>query len=228
MSTSTPRWSGEPGRTRPRRPRSIAPPEARRALAGEDAALVERAVEHALARIRASLRRHGIAAALLFDPVNIRYATGTSIMPIWTLHAIDRYLLVPAEGEPILWECAQAPSDFVSPYPPLETRTATNWSVFGSGERAVGRAGLFAAEVARVLRERGIRDELIGVDRLDGYGFLALQAAGLRLVPAQLPIEQARSVKGPAELELIRRSLRVCEAAVIGLREALRPVMTEN
>ncbi len=225
MSSARPRSSGKP---RPKRPRSIAPAEARRTLHEGDAALVRGAVEYGLARIRAALRRHDIAAALLFDPVNIRYATGTSLMPVWTLHAIDRYLLVPVEGEPILWESALAPADLLSPYPPLETRTATNWSIFGSGEHAGPRAGLFAAEVAGVLQEWGVRDERIGVDRLDAYGFLALQACGVHLVPAQLPIEQARSVKGADELELIRRSLRVCDAAVTSLYEALKPGMTEN
>jgi Xaa-Pro dipeptidase len=228
MRSTTPRWSGESGKPRPTRPRSMASGEASRTRSDVDAALVGGAVTYALARTKAALRRHDIAAALLFDPVNIRYATGTSIMPVWTLHAIDRYLLVPAEGEPILWECASAPAECSSPYPHLETRTATSWSVFGSGEHAGRRAARFAAEVAGVLEVWGIRDERIGVDRLDAYGFLALQAGGVHLVPVQLPIEQARSVKGADELELIRRSLRVCDAAVTGLHEALRPGMTEN
>jgi Xaa-Pro aminopeptidase len=47
-------------------------------------------------------------------------------------------------------------------------------------------------------------------------------------VPAQLAVEQARAVKGPQEIELIRRSLRVCDTAVVSLREELAPGMTEN
>ncbi|WP_176449865.1 M24 family metallopeptidase [Geodermatophilus saharensis] len=192
------------------------------------AALVRGAVEHALARTRDALRRHDLAAALLVDPVNIRYVSGTSTMPVWTLHVIDRYVLVPAEGEPILWEYASAPAELVSPHPHLETRTATSWSVFGSAERARGRAERFAAEVVDVLRQRGIRDARIGVDRLDTYGFLALQEAGVHLAPVQLAIEQARALKGTAEIELIRRSLRACDAAITHLHRTLRPGMTEN
>jgi Xaa-Pro aminopeptidase len=193
-----------------------------------DGALARGAVEYALARVRASLRRHDIAAALLVDPVNVRYASGTSTMPVWTLHSIDRYLLVPVEGEPVLWEYASAPPDLVSPYPGLATRVATSWSVFGAGDGAGGRAALFAADVAGLLRDRGIQGERIGVDRLDAYGFLALQAAGLHLVPAQLAVEQARAVKGPEEIELIRRSVAVADAAVAGLYRTLHPGMTEN
>jgi Xaa-Pro dipeptidase len=180
-----------------------------------------------LARTRSALRRHDIAAAFLIDPVNIRYLTGTSVMPVWTLHSIDRYLLVPAEGEPVLWEFAWAPAVLTSPSA-LETRTAISWSVFGSGEHSADRATRFAAEVVGVLRERGIHDGRMGVDRLDTYGFLALQEAGMHLVPVQLAIEQARAVKGPDEIELIRRSVDVCDAAVTRLHEDLRPDMTEN
>jgi Xaa-Pro aminopeptidase len=144
------------------------------------------------------------------------------------MHAIDRYLLVPADGEPVLWEHGSAPPELVSPHSGTEVRAATSWSVFGHGERAADRATLFAADVAHVLRDRGIGGERIGVDRLDAYGFLALQAAGVHLVPAQLAVEQARAVKGPEEIELMRRSVAVADTAVADLYQALRPGMTEN
>ncbi len=225
MSSTTTRWSARPKPVGPPRAASI---DARSTWPDVDAPLSRGAVEHALARTRASLRRHDIAAALLVDPANVRYASGTSTMPVWTMHAIDRYLLVPAEGEPVLWEYAAAPPELVSPHPDLQIRAATSWAVFGHGEQAGSRAALFAADVVGVLRDRGLAGERIGVDRLDAYGFLALQAAGVHLVPAQLALEQARAVKGADEIELIRRSLAVADAAVTNLYRALRPGMTEN
>jgi hypothetical protein len=70
--------------------------------------------------------------------------------------ALDRPLSLGAgRGEPVLWEYPPAPAEVKSPYPLLETRTATSWSVFGSGERSTDRAALFGAEVADVLREQG-------------------------------------------------------------------------
>src|SRR5918997_1624442 len=154
--------------TRPRHdvPQSVASARTRGAQLEVDAALVSGAVHHGLVRTRDALRRHDLAAALLVDPVNIRYVSGTSTMPVWTLHMIDRYMLVPAESEPILWEYASAPAELVSPDPHLE--------------------------------------------------------------PVQLAIEQARATKGAAEIELIRRSLRVCDAAITHLHQTLRPGMTEN
>ena len=215
-------------RPRPTTPRSVAPTQAREGWPQIEAGRARGAVEWALARTKSALHRHGIAAALLVDPVNVRYTSGTSVMPVWTLHSVDRYILVPADSEPVLWEYPSAPAELVSPYPLLETRKATSWAVFGAGERATERASLFAADVMGVLRERGIEDGVIGIDRLDAYGFLALQDAGLHLVPAQLAIEQARAVKGPDEIELIRHSLHVCDEAVTRLYEDLRPGMTEN
>jgi creatinase/prolidase-like protein len=99
MVTTSP--TGKSRRPKPAAPRSVASTETRQSWPQVDPELARGAVEWALARTRAALRRHDIAAALLIDPVNIRYATGTAIMPVWTLHSIDRYLLVPAEGEPV-------------------------------------------------------------------------------------------------------------------------------
>src|SRR5262245_58457836 len=57
-----------------------------------------------LAKVRAQLVRHGYGAALLSDPMNIRYATGTRNMQVWTLHAPGRYVFVPVEGPVVLFE----------------------------------------------------------------------------------------------------------------------------
>ena len=64
MSVTTTRWSRDAGRPKPERPPLVAPAEARSAWPEVDATLARGAVEHALARTRASLRRHDIAAAL--------------------------------------------------------------------------------------------------------------------------------------------------------------------
>jgi Xaa-Pro aminopeptidase len=100
--------------------------------------------------------------------------------------------------------------------------------VFGAGSRSDERASNFAAEVIRTLNEMDLDEGLVGVDRLDAYGFLALQRAGLTLRPAQLAMEQARAVKSADEIELIRKSVAVCDAAVSHLYANLQPGMTEN
>ena len=41
-----------------------------------------------LERLRAELRKRDYAGAVLFDPMNLRYATGTRNMAVWTMHCL--------------------------------------------------------------------------------------------------------------------------------------------
>lgn len=191
------------------------------------AALVERGVAYGLERTQAALRAEGIGAALLFDAYNIRYVTGTSVMQVWTLHAMDRYVLVPATGRPILWEYPAATTNRPESAA-YSVRTAKSWSVFDVGVHSRTRAAAVAAEVVALLAELDLGDTPLAVDRLDTYGFLALQEAGLSIRPAQLLMESARSVKSVDEVELIRRSVAVADRAVCHLLERLQPGRTEH
>ena len=57
-----------------------------------------------LGRLQAELRRRDYAAAVLYDPINIRYATGSRNMAVWTAHNAARYCFVPAEGKAVLFD----------------------------------------------------------------------------------------------------------------------------
>ena len=55
-----------------------------------------------LARLQAMMRQHDIPICLFFNPANIRYATGTDVMGVWTATTLARYCLIAAEGKPVL------------------------------------------------------------------------------------------------------------------------------
>jgi len=57
-----------------------------------------------LQRLRQELARRDYAGCLLADPINIRYATGSRNMQIWTMHAPSRWAFVPTEGPVVLYE----------------------------------------------------------------------------------------------------------------------------
>ncbi len=57
-----------------------------------------------LNRVTAQLAERDCAAVLLFDPVNIRYATGSRNMQVWTMHNFCRYCIVFQSGEVILYD----------------------------------------------------------------------------------------------------------------------------
>jgi Xaa-Pro aminopeptidase len=60
------------------------------------------------------------------------------------------------------------------------------------------------------------------------YGFTALHKQGLSLTDADETLEAARIIKTPDELELLRQSAAVAEAALYDLEQAIRPGITEN
>ena len=61
-----------------------------------------------LARFRAELVRRDYGAAVLSDPINIRYVTGARNMAVWTMHAPGRYVFVPVDGPVVLFEYASS------------------------------------------------------------------------------------------------------------------------
>lgn len=53
-----------------------------------------------LAKIQRQMAARDIGALLLTDIMNIRYATGVSIMPLWTAVNLAHYVLVPPKAAP--------------------------------------------------------------------------------------------------------------------------------
>ena len=180
-----------------------------------------------LARARAALRRHGLAAALLFDPINVRYVGVPGAFAVFNLHVTFRWALVPVESEPVLWEYPEVLHVTAGRWSG-DVRPAIAWTFFGSGLNTTTDARRFATEIAAVLNERGLLSEQIGVDRLETVGYLALAQAGVRVVDAQPALEQARAVKTLDELAVLRANARACDAAIAQLRAGLRPGVTEN
>jgi len=180
-----------------------------------------------LERAQAGLRESGLAAALLFDPNNVRYAVSIGVAVVENLHTPSRWALVPAEGAPILWEYEDALHLAADRFGG-EVRPAAGWTFFGSGSNSARDAAAFAIEVDDVLRGLGIRGERLGIDRLSAVAFLALQEAGIALADAQAVIEEARGIKTQDETILLRRNARVCDTAVEAMRARIAPGVTEN
>ena len=60
--------------------------------------------QHRLSRIRQRLELDDCAAIVLFDPVNIRYATGSRNMQVWTMHNVCRYTVIFANADTVMFE----------------------------------------------------------------------------------------------------------------------------
>lgn len=184
-----------------------------------------------LGRVREQLRRRDVVGVLLYDPVNVRYATDSTDMQVWCTHNPVRYVWVPTEGPVVLWEFHNC--EHLSYHLDLvdEIRHGQSWFYFGNGPRVSQMAARWAAELADVIRgsARPAGERLrIAVDRLNPEGVQALSFVGIDLADGEEVMELARSLKSADEIRAMRRSICACEAAVGVMEEALRPGMTEN
>jgi len=186
----------------------------------------ERLRRERLAKVQKQMAARGLGALVLTDIMNIRYCTGVSIMPLWNAVNLAHYVLVPAHGEPIIFEYPQA-AHAVKPFW-KDVRPAIYWQARFADELAPVKSEEWAAEIKDVLKSWGVADSAVGVDVLDFYGFTALQKQNLRLMDADLCIEAARIIKTPDEIDLLRLSASVAEAALNDLERALQPGLTEN
>jgi len=181
-----------------------------------------------LGRLRQELRARDYAGALLYDPINIRYACDARNMQVWCLHNAVRYVFVPTEGPVVLFDfhnCAHlsAGNEVVS-----EVRPAVGWFYFAAGDRCAEFARRWAAEVADLVARHGGGNRRLAIDKCEPLGIAALAAHGIEAFDGQEVMERARRIKGPEEVACLKASVGVCEAAMGAMRAALVPGMTEN
>src|SRR3546814_8485372 len=92
----------------------MAPDTARRPATVSDAPDKAALRAWRLGRLRQELKARDYAGALLYDPINIRYACDVRNMQVWCLHNAARYVFVPTEGPVVLFDfhnCAH-PTNF--------------------------------------------------------------------------------------------------------------------
>lgn len=181
-----------------------------------------------LGRLRAELKARDYAGALLYDPINIRYACDARNMQVWCLHNAVRYVFVPTEGPVVLFDfhnCAHlsAGNEVVS-----EVRPAVGWFYFAAGSRCRELAGRWAAEIADLVQRHGGGNRRLAIDKCEPLGIAALAQHGIAVFDGQEVMELARRIKGPEEIACLRASVAVCEEAMAAMRTTLAPGMTEN
>ncbi|MDI3325781.1 Xaa-Pro peptidase family protein [Pontibacterium granulatum] len=189
---------------------------------------LHRTQHYRLERVRQQLRENDYAAILLYDPVNIRYATDSSNMQIWTAHNASRYAMIFANGPVLLWEfhnCEHLAShlDTID-----EIRLAVNWAYFGAGPRVSEKAEQWACEIADLMHQHGGGNKRLAVDKMEPEGVFCLQQKGFSLHQGQPVMEMARALKSDDELELMRWTINVCEHAMERMYQEQRAGMTEN
>ena len=184
--------------------------------------------EYRLARLQEQIIRNDCAGLLLFDPLNIRYATDATNMQLWTTHNPARACFVPPQGNVILWDFHNC--EHLSHHLPLigEVRHGASFFYFETGDRTAAAADEFVAVILDLMARFGGKNKRLAVDRIEHVGYAALRANDVDVLEGQVLTEHARSVKNANELNAMRCAIHACERAVDEMRDAMRPGVSEN
>ncbi len=179
-------------------------------------------------RIQGELQRLGYDGIILKDPLNIRYATGTTNMQLWVAHNSTRYAWIGADGSSILWDFFECEFLAGSSLTVDEVRPAISSIYFIAGPRYAERAKAWADEMLEVIHTHAGKGARIAIDQCELLGYQNLLDGGVTLGNGQEVMEQARHIKGPDEIKAMRCSVHACETTMGEMREALRPGLTER
>lgn len=190
--------------------------------------ILSRMREYRLQRIVGELQNRDLAGVLLFDPLNIRYATDTTNMQLWIAHNHARACFVSATGHVILWDFHNC--EHLSAHLPLikEVRGGAAFFYFETGNRTEEHAAKFAAEVQSVLQEHSGSNRRLAVDKIEMAGFTQLQRLGIEISDGQEVMELARAIKNEDEINAMRCSIASTEIAMKLMHQATVPGVSEN
>lgn len=165
-------------------------------------------------RLTAAIVARGYGGLLLYDPLNIRYATDTTNMQLWNTHNPFRACLLCADGHMVMWEYKNSP--FLVTFNPLvkELRSGATFFYNSTGDRGEAAAAGFAAQVVEVMREHAGTNRRLAVDKIMVHGLRALERAGFEVMEGEEVTERTRAIKGPDDIAAMRCAHHACEASI--------------
>ena len=181
-----------------------------------------------LDKLCTELKKRDYGAALLFDPLNIRYAGDSSNMQLWIAHNPARATFVSADGYMVLWDFHGC--DHLSSYLPLikEVRHGAGFFYFVAGDKEEDLAAGFAAQVNDLMRTHCGNNRRLAIDKIEVAGAHALEKLGIQIGSGQEVCEHARLIKDIDEINAMRCAMATCEISVAAMREALEPGIAET
>ncbi len=165
---------------------------------------------------------------LMFDPLNIRYATDSTNMQLWNAHNPFRALLVCADGYMVIWDYKNSP--FLSTFNPLvrEQRFGADLFYFDRGDKVDVAADAFSNEVRTLIAEHGGGNMRLAVDKIMLHGLRALEAQGFEIMEGEELTEKTRAIKGPDEILAMRCAVHACETSVAAMEHFAREAVPQG
>ena len=179
-------------------------------------------------RIVAQLNELGYDGIVLFDPLNVRYATDSTNMQLWVMHNGARYAFVGADGHVCIWDYENC--EFLSGHSHVvnEVRPAIGSTFFLGGNRWEEQARRWSDDMLDVIGEHCQPGAKIAIDQCHRTGYTMIEAAGYTIGEGGEVMELARRIKSPDEIKAMRCVAHACEASMAEMQEQLRPGMTER
>ena len=162
------------------------------------------------------------AGLLMFDPLNIRYATDSTNMQLWNTHNPFRAVLLCADGYMVIWDYKNSP--FLTSFNPRvrEARSGADLFYFDRGDKIDVQADVFSNEVRLLLADHAPGNMRLAVDKPMIHGLRALEAQGLTIMEGEEVTEKSRSVKGSDEILAMRCASHACETSVRAMEDYAR------
>jgi Xaa-Pro aminopeptidase len=199
---------------------------------------IDRMSKHRVDKVKAGLKKYGLGGILSLDMANIRYIVNSRPIIDHGGQPGDRYALLPANGEPILFEGGinEGPG---LPRPRhwfLKDRAKVGISCGAANSPTELREAQnvqlqkFAKQIKYELKAQGIASETLGVVPFHRDMVRALEESGVRieLEKASDVMRECREVKTEDEVECLRIACAISEACTEKVREAIRPGIREN
>lgn len=176
-----------------------------------------------LTRLQAAMRNHEIEACILANEPNVRYATGATAMPVYSMSTFVRCAVVPQEGTPILFEHANSIHRSALRAP--DVRPMRAWEFHDDPQ---AEANAWADEVLDAIRELGVLGTTVAIDRLGTPAYLALHGRGASIRDASLVTQEARRVKTAQEIRLLDVNAAIVMAMLAAFEAAIAPGISER
>ncbi|MCE8546053.1 aminopeptidase P family protein [Ruegeria pomeroyi] len=192
------------------------------AQAGLDLPDLTRMREHRWKRLTRAIVERGYGGLLMFDPLNIRYATDSTNMQLWNTHNPFRAVLLCADGYMVIWDYKNSP--FLSTFNPLvrEQRSGADLFYFDRGDKVDVAADVFSNEVRVLIEEHSGGNKRLAVDKIMLHGLRALEAQGFEIMEGEEVTEKTRAIKGPDEILAMRCAHHACESAIAEMERFAR------
>jgi Xaa-Pro aminopeptidase len=186
----------------------------------------ERLRKDRLDKAKAALKASSLGSLVCYDFDNIRYITGTHIGE-WCRNKMNRYCILPKGGEPLLFDPATPAKKISCPWIADRVFPAVG-SMRGAIPPETGSVEKVAKDIVKWLKEYGVDKKPVGMDIADIPLVRSLEKAGLEIVDGQEVMLSARIIKTNDEIELLKTSAAMVDAAYEEVVRHIKPGAREN